>query len=128
MRALVAPMNHLPLALLLLFASTAQAGSFDCLPAQLGGPGTRATWGLQATPLQFWAGWKCGAKLNVAACAGVGCSKPLVAQLVPAFEQAPRRTLKAANGLLVTLETTSINDPVLRAVWLPHKAEMEALK
>lgn len=113
---------------LLLIASTAQAGSFDCLPSQLGGTGTRAAWDLQADPLQFWSGWKCGDKLNVAACVAEGCSKPLVAQLVSAFEQAPRRTLKAGNGILTTLETTNINDPALRAVWFPHKAEMDALK
>lgn len=118
-------MKYIAIALLL-FVSTAQAGSFDCMPAQLGGTGTRAAWGAQISPPQAWAGWWCSGRRHVVACVSDGCAKAL--NPVTAFEQSNRRTLKGANTLLTTLETVSINDQALRAVWAPHRAEMDALK
>ena len=118
--------KHYILSAFLICSSVANAGNFDCMPSQLGGTGTRAAWGFKVDPLQFWGGWKCGTKLIVSACVAEGCLK--AKDPVTAFVQAPRRTLIAANGILTTLETTNINDPVLRAVWVPHKAVFDALK
>lgn len=119
-------MKHILTLTLLIIAPAAYAGTFACLPSQLGGTGTRAAWGAQISPPQAWAGWWCSGRQQVIACVSDGCAKAL--NPIVAFEQSNRRTLKGASTLLTTMETTSINDPVLRAVWEPHRAEIEALK
>ena len=120
-------MKHLltTLTLLLIAPAIAHAGTFACLPSQLGGTGTRAAWGAQISPPQAWVGWWCSGRQQVIACVSDGCAKAL--NPIAAFEQSNRRTLKGANTLLATLETTNINDPSLRAVWEPHRAEIEAM-
>ena len=118
-------MKHI-VTLMISLPALAHAGTFACLPSQLGGTGTRAAWGAQISPPQAWAGWWCSGRQQVIACVSDGCAKAL--NPIAAFEQSNRRTLKGANTLLTTLETTGINDPVLREVWEPHRAEIEALK
>lgn len=102
--------------------TTAFLDTLTCYPAQLGGTGSRAAWGVVLSPVvQGWAGWWCGDKMQVVACVADGC-KPEVAKGVIASVS------DILNVQVKSFRTESVDSERLKAVWVPHLAEINAMK
>jgi hypothetical protein len=92
-----------------------------CYPSQLGGTGSRAAWGVSLSPVQAWAGWWCGERAQVVACVAQGC-KPDVARGVMAS------ITDIMNSQIKSYRTEEVDSALLKAVWSPHAAEIDAMK
>lgn len=102
--------------------ATAFVDAFTCYPAQLNGTGSRAAWGVTLAPVvQAWAGWWCGNRMQVLACLGDGC-KPDVAKGVMASVS------DILNPQIKAFRTETVDSDRLKAVWVPHLAEINAMK
>jgi hypothetical protein len=102
--------------------ATAFLDAFTCYPAQLNGTGSRAAWGVTLAPVvQAWAGWWCGNRMQVLACLGDGC-KPDVAKGVMASVS------DILNPQIKAYRTESVDSDRLKAVWVPHQAEIDAMR
>jgi hypothetical protein len=102
--------------------ATAFLDAFTCYPAQLNGTGSRAAWGVTLTPaVQAWAGWWCGNRMQVVACLADGC-KPDVAKGVMAS------VTDILNPQIKAYRTETVDSDRLKAVWVPHQAEINAMK
>jgi len=101
--------------------ATDYAEQIDCYPAQLGGSGSRAAWGVSLSPAQAWAGWWCGGRMQVIACTGSGCLPDVAKRVMSTTSEILGAELKAAR-------TEHIDSSALRAVWWPHMAEIQAVK
>jgi hypothetical protein len=101
---------------------TAFLDAFTCYPAQLNGSGSRAAWGVTLAPVaQAWAGWWCGNRMQVLACLADGC-KPDVAKGVMASVS------DIMNPQIKAFRTETVDSDRLKAVWVPHLAEINAMK
>lgn len=92
-----------------------------CYPAQMGGAGSRAAWGVSLSPVQAWAGWWCDGRLQVVACRAEGC-KPDAARAVLASVS------DIMNTQVKAFRTEEIDSVALKAVWGAHLAEIAAMK
>jgi hypothetical protein len=101
--------------------STGFLDVLDCYPSQLGGTGSRAAWGVSLAPVQAWAGWWCGERVQMVACVAEGC-KPDVARGVVAS------ITDIMNSQIKTFRTEEIDSARLKAVWASHVAEIDATK
>jgi hypothetical protein len=101
--------------------STAFVDTVTCYPAQLGGTGSRAAWGVSLSPVQAWAGWWCDGRLQVVACAASGCLPDTARRVLSTTSNTLNTELKSAR-------TEHIDSPALRAVWEPHMAEIVAAR
>jgi hypothetical protein len=93
--------------------ATAMSDQTDCSPAQIGGSGSKAAWGMSISPLQAWAGWWCGDRMQVVACSGDGCKSGVAKTVIDGVA-----TLK---GTLLVNRTMHIDAASLRAIWEPHQ-------
>lgn len=102
---------------LMLVASTAQAA---CLP-----PLNTATltpkWVVSDNARGCWAGWYCGSSLYIAAATKQQCSLVGVKRATAAWLTDP--TTQA-----LTFGTNPHTDPILKAVWEPERAKLDAIK
>jgi hypothetical protein len=101
--------------------ATGFLGELGCYPSQLGGTGSRAAWGVSLAPIQAWAGWWCGERVQVVACVADGC-KPDVARGVMASLS------DIMNAQVKAFRTEEVDSARLKAVWDPHVAEIDAMK
>jgi len=106
-------------------------GTYLCGNAVFGDPsygvlksctGSRAAWGVTLAPVaQAWAGWWCGNRMQVLACLGDGC-KPDVAKAVMASVS------DIMNPQIKAFRSETVDSDRLKAVWVPHLAEINAMK
>lgn len=101
---------------LLLCACEAQAA---CLPPI--GANLMPRWVVSENTKGCWAGWYCGSSLYVAAATKQQCSLVGVKRAVAAWATDP--SVQA-----LTFGQNPHTDPVLRAVWEPERAKLDALK
>ena len=113
------------LALLACLTTAAQAATFDCLPSNLGGGGSKAL--VKSTTRGDFAAWYCPGKPlpNLAVCTKATCSlvgtKRAVAMLVS------NPSLQGLNEAMKPYSADVWRDPALVDVWAPHINEIRAL-
>jgi hypothetical protein len=101
--------------------ATGMLDSIDCYPAQLGGTGSRAAWGVSLSPVQAWAGWWCAGRVQIVACSGAGCRPDLARMVINTTSDILYKTLVGAR-------TDDIGSTAMRGVWEPHWAEIVATR
>jgi hypothetical protein len=101
--------------------ATGMLDSIDCYPAQLGGNGSRAAWGVSLSPVSAWAGWWCAGRVQIVACAGASCRPDLARMVI-------NTTGDILNKTLVGARTDDIGSTAMRAVWEPHWDEIVATR
>jgi len=101
--------------------ATAFLDVLGCYPAQLGGTGSRAAWGVSLSPTQAWAGWWCGDRVQVLACVADGCKPDVVKGVISSISDIMNTQIKASR-------TEEVDSERLKAVWAPHLAEIDAMK
>lgn len=112
-------------ALLLATTSLAQAAVFDCLPSNLGGPGTQVL--IKSVPKGDFAAWYCPGKplTNLVVCAKTTCSLVGTKRAVAALVNNP--SLQGLNEAMKPYAGDVWRDPALVDVWAPHVSEIRAL-
>jgi len=115
----------LTLILALALTLPAHAGTFDCLPSNLGGAGTKAL--VKSTPRGDFAAWYCPGKPlpNIAVCAKATCSLVGTKRAVATLVSNP--TLSGLNEAMKPYSADVWRDPALVSVWEPHIAEIRKL-
>ena len=106
-------------------ATAAHAGTFDCLPSNLGGAGTKAL--VKSTTRGDFAAWYCPGKPlpNLAVCAKATCSLVGTKRAVAALVSNP--SLQGLNEAMKPYSADVWRDPALVEVWAPYIDEIRAL-
>jgi hypothetical protein len=92
-----------------------------CYPSQLGGTGSRAAWGVSLSPVQAWAGWWCGSRVQLVACVAESCKPDVAKGVIASVSDILNTQVKA-------FRTEEVDSDRLKAVWWPHAAEVDAMK